>query len=112
MIEKAGQDLETNRQIIRQIRVDDRSKSVYESRVNIYHEASVTSYVYEIRPRAFRWMLTSADRILQVSTYVLCFQHIFTVVIILFATERHRNDNPEIFSRPQVTKNSRQYLLL
>ena len=51
MIEEAGQDLETKRQIIRQIRVDDRSKSVHESQVNIYHEASVTSYVYEIRPK-------------------------------------------------------------
>ena len=30
MIEKARQDLETNRQIIRQIRVDDRSKSIHD----------------------------------------------------------------------------------
>ena len=28
-------------------------------------------------------------RILQVSTYILCFQHIFTIGIILSATERH-----------------------
>ena len=27
--------------------------------------------------------------ILQVSTYVLCFQHVFTIGIILSATERH-----------------------
>ena len=38
-------------QIIRQIRVDDRRKSIHESQENIYHEASVTSYVYEIRPK-------------------------------------------------------------
>ena len=37
------------RQVIRQIRVDDRSKSIHESQENIYHESSVTSYVYEIR---------------------------------------------------------------
>ena len=29
----------------------DKSKSMHESQVNIYHEASVTSYVYEIRPK-------------------------------------------------------------
>ena len=48
-------------QIIRQIRVDDRSEAYMSHREN--HEASVTSYVYEIRPgkRAFRRMLTSAD---------------------------------------------------
>ena len=49
MIEKARQDLETNRQIIRQIRVDDRSEAYMSHRGN--HEASVTSYVYEIRPK-------------------------------------------------------------
>ena len=27
--------------------------------------------------------------VLQVSTYVLCFQHVFTIGIILSATERH-----------------------
>ena len=57
MIEKARQDLGTNRQIIRQSRVDDRSKSIHvihvihESQVKKYHEASVTSYVYEIGPK-------------------------------------------------------------
>ena len=29
----------------------DKSKSMHESQVNIYYEASVTSYVYEIRPK-------------------------------------------------------------
>ncbi|CAH3186041.1 unnamed protein product [Porites evermanni] len=38
-------------QIIRQIRVYDRSRSIHESQVNISHEASLTSYVYEIRPK-------------------------------------------------------------
>ena len=38
-------------QIIRQIRVDDPRKSIHESQENIYHEPSVTSYVYEIRPK-------------------------------------------------------------
>ena len=46
MIEKARQDLETN---IRQIRVDNRSEAYMSHREN--HEASVTSYVYEIRPK-------------------------------------------------------------
>ena len=36
-------------QIIRQIRVDDRSEAYMSHRGN--HEASVTSYVYEIRPK-------------------------------------------------------------
>ena len=44
MIEKARQDLETN------IRSSD--KSVYKAEAYIiYHEASVTSYVYEIQPK-------------------------------------------------------------
>ena len=38
-------------QIIRQIRVYDRSRSIHESQVNISLEASLTSYVYEIRPK-------------------------------------------------------------
>ena len=34
-----------------EIMILDKSKSMHESNVNIYHEASVTSYVYEIRPK-------------------------------------------------------------
>ena len=54
-------------QIIRQIGVDDRSEAYMSHREN--HEASVTSHVYEIRPktrRPFRRMLTSADRLIRV----------------------------------------------
>ena len=45
--------------------------------VNIYF-VNLDSFFYCIR------------FILQVSTYVLCFQHVFTIGIILSATERHR----------------------
>ena len=37
--------------------------------------------------------------ILQVSTYVLCFQHVFTIGIILSARERHRIVRPSLYTR-------------
>ena len=55
MIEKARQDLETNRQIIRQIRVDDRSIPRGERDVIRLRNATEDE-------RIFRRMLTSADR--------------------------------------------------
>ena len=57
MIEKVRQDLETNRQIIRQIRVDDRSKSIGERDVIRLQNPTEDK-------KAFQRMLTSADLIL------------------------------------------------
>ena len=39
--------------------------------------------------------------ILQVSTYVLCFQHVFTIGIILSATERHNHSSIHLFQSNQ-----------
>ena len=43
------------------------------------------TYILQISTHIFYWIRC----ILQVSTYVLCFQHVFTIGIILSATERH-----------------------
>ena len=54
MIKKARQDQGTNRQIIRQISKRSKQKHQEPIRISIHyihHEASVTSYVYEIRPK-------------------------------------------------------------
>ena len=59
MIKKGRQDLKTNRQIIRQIRVDDRSKSIGER--DVIRLRSPT----EVK-RVFRRMLTSADLAIEV----------------------------------------------
>ena len=66
MIEKARQDLETNRQIIRQIRVDDRTKSTESIHDIPRGERDVISLRKTTEDkRAFRRMLTSADQIIQ-----------------------------------------------
>ena len=49
-MEKARQDLETNITSSDKY-IYDPTRSIHESKVNISHEASVTSYVYEIRPK-------------------------------------------------------------
>ena len=43
------------------------------------------TYILQISTHIFYWIRC----ILQVSTYLLCFQHVFTIGIILSATERH-----------------------
>ena len=49
-MEKARQDLETNITSSDKY-IYDPTRSIHESKVNISHEASVTSYVDEIRPK-------------------------------------------------------------
>ena len=71
MIEKARQDLETNRQIIRQIRVDDRTKSTQSIHNIPRGERDVISLRNPTEDmRAFRLMLTSADQKIQLCPQV------------------------------------------
>ena len=66
MIEKARQDLETNRQIIRQIRVDNQTKSTESIHDIPQGERDVISLRNPTEDkRAFQRMLTSADQTIQ-----------------------------------------------
>ena len=62
MIKTARQGLETNHQIIRQIRVDDRGKSIHESQNIPRGKRDIRRLPNPTKDkRAFRRMLTSAD---------------------------------------------------